>query len=102
MSLEGPGPIMNAWRMEGTIRGRTGLCREPAPGFRFPVVLPCKDGHVAVATVLGQTLPAWLAALEEDGMAGDLVDERWKTASFVGTEQPGQWVPSPLDIDHVY
>jgi crotonobetainyl-CoA:carnitine CoA-transferase CaiB-like acyl-CoA transferase len=102
MALEGPGPVMNAWRMEGTIRGREGLYREPAPGFRFPVVLPCKDGHVAVATVLGQTLPAWLSALDEDGMAGDLVDERWKTASFVGTEQPGQWVPSPEEIDHVY
>lgn len=102
MSLEGPGPMMNGWRMGGHIRARGGTFVEPSPGFRFPVVLPCKDGHVAVATVLGQSLPNWLAAMNEDGMAGDLVDEKWLTASFVGTEQPGQWVPSPSDIDHVY
>jgi crotonobetainyl-CoA:carnitine CoA-transferase CaiB-like acyl-CoA transferase len=102
MSLEGPGPVVNAWRMAGEVQRRQGRYREPAPGFRFPVVLPCKDGYIAVASILGAALPTWLAALEEDGMAGDLGDERWRTASFAGTVQPGQWVPSPADMDHVY
>jgi benzylsuccinate CoA-transferase BbsE subunit/naphthyl-2-methylsuccinate CoA transferase subunit len=102
MSLEGPGPIVNAWRMAGEVQRRTGRFREPSPGFRIQVVLPCKDGYIAVAAILGQALPTWLAALEEDGMAGDLADERWLTASFVGTEQPGQWVPNPAELDHVY
>jgi benzylsuccinate CoA-transferase BbsE subunit/naphthyl-2-methylsuccinate CoA transferase subunit len=102
MSLEGPGPVVNAWRMAGEVQHRQGRFREPAPGFRFPVVLPCKDGYIAVASVLGAALPTWLAALEEDGMAGDLGDERWRTAAFAGTVQPGQWVPSPAELDHVY
>ncbi|MHB8464042.1 MAG: CaiB/BaiF CoA transferase family protein [Acidimicrobiales bacterium] len=102
MSLEGPGPIVNAWRMAGEVQSRKGRFREPSPGFRIQVVLPCRDGYIAVAAVLGQALPTWLAALEEDGMAGDLADERWLTASFVGTEQPGQWVPTPAELDHVY
>ena len=102
MTLEGPGPLMNVWRMMGRNMGRLGFLREPAPGFRFPTVLPCKDGHIAVATVLGQALPAWVAALDEDGMADDLGEERWSSASFIGTVQPGQWVPTGADIDHVY
>jgi crotonobetainyl-CoA:carnitine CoA-transferase CaiB-like acyl-CoA transferase len=102
ISLEGPGGLMNVVRMSGHLPRRLGVLREPTPGFRFPVVLPCKDGTVAVATVLGQALPRWLAAMGEDGMQGDLTDERWETASFIGTAQPGQWVPSPEDIVHVY
>lgn len=102
MSLEGPGPIVNAWRMAGEMQRRTGRFREPSPGFRIQVVLPCKDGYIAVAAILGQALPSWLAALDEDGMAGDLADERWLTASFVGTQQPGQWVPTPAELEHVY
>jgi crotonobetainyl-CoA:carnitine CoA-transferase CaiB-like acyl-CoA transferase len=102
MTLEGPGPIMNAWRMAGELQHRLGRYREPSPGFRLPSVLPCKDGYIAVASILGAALPTWLAALEEDDMAGDLGDERWRTASYIGTVQPGQWVPSPADLDHVY
>jgi crotonobetainyl-CoA:carnitine CoA-transferase CaiB-like acyl-CoA transferase len=102
MTLEGPGPIVNAWRMAGDVQRRTGRFREPSPGFRIQVVLPCKDGYIAVASILGQALPTWLAAMAEDGMAEDLADERWLTASFVGTVQPGQWIPTPDELEHVY
>lgn len=102
MTLEGPGPIVNAWRMAGDVQRRTGRFREPSPGFRMQVVLPCKDGYIAVSSILGQALPTWVAAMAEDGMAEDLADERWLTASFVGTVQPGQWIPTAAELEHVY
>jgi crotonobetainyl-CoA:carnitine CoA-transferase CaiB-like acyl-CoA transferase len=43
-------------------------------------ILPCKDGHIYLTISTGwETLIEWIAS---EGMAGDLVDERWKDEEY--------------------
>jgi benzylsuccinate CoA-transferase BbsE subunit len=100
-TLEGPGSIMGFWTLQGINIARLGERRQLGADMVIPIILRCKDGWIASSGVLGNTFPGLLAALREDGAAGDLEDERWLHAATFGA-LPGQWQATQSDLDHVY
>jgi crotonobetainyl-CoA:carnitine CoA-transferase CaiB-like acyl-CoA transferase len=100
-TLEGPGTMMGFWTLQGINIARQGERRQMGPDKIMPIILRCKDGWIASSGVLGNMFPGVLAALKEDGAAGDLEDERWLRAAALAP-LPGQWQADQADLDHVY
>jgi crotonobetainyl-CoA:carnitine CoA-transferase CaiB-like acyl-CoA transferase len=100
-TLEGPGCLMGFWTLQGINIARLGERRQLGADTVVPIILRCKDGWIASSGFLGNTFPGVLAALREDGAAGDLEDERWARAAMFAPV-PGQWQTTQADLDHVY
>ncbi len=87
------------WYLNQEILPRSGMERAIGPGFRMPVVWPCKDGFMNF-TVLGgipgrKTMGALAKWMKEEGMEDELISQTdWGSFDFYGltTELVGRTV----------
>ncbi len=98
-SLNGPGSVVAWWTLLQTNVGRSGD-RINFGDVKPKVFVRCKDGYTANAGgIWGNQFPLYVKLMEADGMAEDLSDPKWLTATnYPGL--PGQWRPTPEETDH--
>ncbi len=103
-SLNGPGSITSWWTGLHTNIGRYGGSLNFGI-IVWKVMLPCKDGYTANTGVLGGGLGGRFDSLVKlmvaDGVAGDLADPKWRTATSF-PPAPGQWQCTQDELNHAY
>ncbi len=102
-NLNGPGSIVSWWSGLGTNIGRQGGSLNFGH-IIWRVMLRCNDGFTANTGILGTAggrFPALVKLMEKEGVAEDLTDPKWLTATTF-PPGPGQWQASQEQLDHAY
>ena len=102
-NLNGPGSIVSWWSGLGMNIGRQGGSLNFGH-IIWRVMLPCKDGYAANSGILGSVggrFQALVDLMEKEGVAEDLTDPKWLTATTFPAG-PGHWQASQEQLDHAY